>query len=290
MADPNTSLPVRTEAPGDLQVKLGDGTTPSQYLAIDAAGLLGSKLYDGAGTAITSGAQAGGKQALDIEILVGGAVIDPRAIRALTSADVVTANQGTAAATASAWPIKLTDGTNVTAVKAASTAAIATDPSAVVALSPNSPLPAGSNALGSVNADIRVGGTAVSGSNPVPVQLAPGVSGTEVNSYNTVSALAANASSNHDYSITAAKTFKGDKFWASASGMLKIEVQTSVDGTTFVSKFVGFSSTANPNIAIDLGEVSLSCVNAGGGKIRIIRTNRDKSAMDVYSTICGSEV
>lgn len=46
---------------------------------------------------------------------------------------------------------KVTDGTNTQAVKAASTAAGATDPSAVVGLSPNSPLPAGTNALGSVS-------------------------------------------------------------------------------------------------------------------------------------------
>lgn len=49
----------------------------------------------------------------------------------------LTSNQGTPAATANAWPVKTTDGTNVAAVKAASTAALATDPAAVVTLSPN---------------------------------------------------------------------------------------------------------------------------------------------------------
>lgn len=48
--------------------------------------------------------------------------------------------QGTAAASSGAWPVKVTDGTNVTAVKAASTTAVATDPAVVVSLSPNSPL------------------------------------------------------------------------------------------------------------------------------------------------------
>lgn len=57
---------------------------------------------------------------------------------------------GTPTTIANAWPIKLTDGTNTTAVKAASTAALATDPSAVVALSPNSPLPTGTNNVGSI--------------------------------------------------------------------------------------------------------------------------------------------
>jgi hypothetical protein len=47
--------------------------------------------------------------------------------------------QGTAAATAGAWPVKVTDGTNVNTVKAASTAATATDTSLVVQLNPNQP-------------------------------------------------------------------------------------------------------------------------------------------------------
>lgn len=47
-------------------------------------------------------------------------------------------------------PSRLTDGTNSVAVKAASTAAVATDPSLVVAFSPNSPLPAGTNTIGNV--------------------------------------------------------------------------------------------------------------------------------------------
>ena len=66
----------------------------------------------------------------------------------------VTANQGTANTAANAWPAKITDGTNVTAVKAASTAPIATDPAAVVAISPNTPAIATKspvNATGTLN-------------------------------------------------------------------------------------------------------------------------------------------
>jgi hypothetical protein len=48
---------------------------------------------------------------------------------------------------------KVTDGTNTAAVKAASTAAVAADPSFVVGLSPNSPLPTGSNTIGTVTAN-----------------------------------------------------------------------------------------------------------------------------------------
>lgn len=51
--------------------------------------------------------------------------------------DAATVTQGPAAATSGAWPIKITDGTSVSAVKAASTAPTAADPAVVVALSPN---------------------------------------------------------------------------------------------------------------------------------------------------------
>jgi hypothetical protein len=56
----------------------------------------------------------------------------------------VTANQGTAAALSGAWPIEVTDGTNgPAAVKAPSTAPLATDKAVVVAISPNSVNPNG---------------------------------------------------------------------------------------------------------------------------------------------------
>lgn len=45
---------------------------------------------------------------------------------------------------------RISDGTNTMAVKPASTAALAADPAAVVSLSPNSPLPTGTNNIGSL--------------------------------------------------------------------------------------------------------------------------------------------
>jgi hypothetical protein len=382
VSDINSSLPVRTENAGDIASKIVDATTPSQGLGVDTSGRITIKLTDGAGNAVTSQVN-GAQRALDVGINVAGVQIDPRAIRALTATDVVTANQGTAAAThASPWWIAVTDGTSNVAIKAASTAAAAIDPSFVVALSPNSPLPAGTNSIGKVAQDNTVqwltkdladgsatGGTAgsfsmltgglynaalptltagqqsafqldssgrliirplvaatdsvtsrlqdgagnaltssaaggtrpldvalrdssgnlYSAANPMPVQLAPGEAGSEIHNYNTAAALAAGASSNHDYAITATKTFKATKFWSSATGKLKIEVQVSLNGTTFTTRFVGFNSTSNPNITIDLGQFTLSDTGTGA-IVRIIRTNYDKAAMDVYSTISGIEV
>ena len=63
-------------------------------------------------------------------------------LRAAAGTSQVSVSQGPASGITNAWPTKLTDGTNTAAVKAASTAALATDPAVVVSLSPNSQSPA----------------------------------------------------------------------------------------------------------------------------------------------------
>jgi hypothetical protein len=182
MADFNSSLPVRTQNNGDVVVNIADGTTETQKLAVDASGRITTKMDDGSGNPITSQAN-GAQRALDVGIDVAGVQIDPRLVEgAVTTAaptyttgtnqqlsltlagalrvdasgttqpvsGTVTANQGTPNTLANGWPVEITDGTNKAAVKAASTAAAATDPSLVVALSPNSPLPTGANVIGAV--------------------------------------------------------------------------------------------------------------------------------------------
>lgn len=110
---------------------------------------------------VTSTASGANHQGADVCLYdAAGNLIDPRSIRALTASDVVTAAQGTAAALSGAWPVKPTDGTNAITVKAASTAAAAADTSEVVALSPNTPLPAGTNTLGKVDQGAAAAATA----------------------------------------------------------------------------------------------------------------------------------
>lgn len=280
---PNSPLPAGSNVIGSVN----QGTSP--WIVKDQAdgsatggtaasfSMLAGGLYNSSLPTLTTGQQSA------LQLDSSGRLI----IRPLTSADVVTSAQGAPNTAANAWPTKITDGTNTAAVKAASTAAGATDPALVVSLSPNSPLPAGTNLLGAVNLDI--GGSAVSPTNPVPVSFSNAPIGSAINDYNTASAVAAAATSNHDYTITASKTFQGKKIWASASGLIKIEVQISADGTTFVSKWVGFNSTSTPNITIDLDQM-VFLESGTGSKIRIIRTNLDKKALDVYSTISGTEV
>lgn len=131
-------------------------------------------------------------------------------------------------------------------------------------------------------------GNPISSTNPLQVVVIES-EGVEINDYNTVAAVAAAASSNHDYTVTAGKTLKLTQIETSASGKMKIEVriETAVASGVFNTKFVKFNSTANPNVSITLRE---PIDVAAGVRVRIIRTNNDNQAQDVYSTISGHEV
>lgn len=334
MADYNSSLPVRTETDGDIVAKIGDGATPSQYLGVDAAGKITVKLNDGAGTAITSQVN-GAQQALDVGVNVAGVQIDPRDIRALTSADVVTADQGAPNTAANGWPVKPTDGTNSQAFTAAgealvkvnellpedhdygavgantlrtaaqignATGAADFDYGAVGAQTLRTAAEIG-NATGAADfnngatgaqtlrtaANLAVAGANVSVLNPVPVFVtSAGPSGTHVNDYKDATAIAGAASDNHDYTVTALKTLTLNSVLASASGKAKMEIQieTAVASGVFLTKFVQFNSTADTNMEVVLTD-SISV--AAGVRVRVIMTNLDKAAQDLYSTICGTE-
>jgi hypothetical protein len=294
MSDFNSGLPVRTESAGDVQVKLVDGTITSQSLAIDSSGRITTKntdgsgnalasstttpvgteqalivrnipsgtqtvagtvaatLKDGAGTNITS--QANGTQrALDVGINVAGVQVDPRAVRALTATDVVTAN------------IKDGSGNALTSSAAGSTRPL-------------------DMALRDA-AGLLVG----TATNPLSVAISADIVGTEVGAYNTAAAIAAAATSNHVYTVTAGKTLLLKQIEATASGKAKIEVQveTGVATGVYTTKFVQFNSTANPNMSIHL-ESPISV--AAGVRVQIIRTNKDQQAQDLYSTLLGQEV
>lgn len=357
MADFNSSLPVRTETNGDVVGRLVDGTVTSQYLAIDAAGLIGSKLYDGAGTAITSQAN-GGQRALDVGIDVAGVQIDPRQIRALTTSDQITAFQGT-----SPWITKDQNDGPVTPGAVASfsgliggqynstlptlttgqQAAIQVDSSGrllVVTTSTddhnyglvgagtlrtaaqignatgaadfnfgtvgaqtlraaaqigNATGAASFNAGATSAQTLRVAanlydstGTPFSPTNPLPVTIDT-AAGTTIDDYKDASAIAAAASDNHDYTVTAGKTLYLSQIYSSASGKAKmlVAVETGVGTGTFTTKFVQFNSTAETNMVISLED---AIPVAAGVRVRCTMTNRDLLSQDLYSTICGHEV
>jgi len=107
-----------------------------------------------------------------------------------------TVTQGNAGTNAQAWWMRIGDATNgPAAVKAASTAAVAADLSQVVSLSPNNPIPTGSNVIGSLSANQSVNVTQFGGTNVVTGTGAGGAGVPRVTISND-SSLAANQSVN----------------------------------------------------------------------------------------------
>lgn len=262
MSDFNSSLPVRTETAGDVQVKLVDSTLTSQAASVDANGSQKTRISDPSGNDVTSQAN-GAQRALDIGINVAGVQIDPRDIRLLTNSDVVKAQLQDNAGTA------ITLGQKVMASSVP-----------VVIASDQSKLDVNIN---------DASGNPFTITNPLPVSISVDGGGTEVNNYNTASAIAGGATSNHDYTVTVDKTLLLTQIEASASGKAKIEVQveTGVATGVFNSYFVQFNSTAETNMSIHLASpISV----AAGVRVRVIRTNRDNQSQDLYSTISGQEI
>lgn len=130
-------------------------------------------------------------------------------------------------------------------------------------------------------------GEAYSQKNPLPVSIEES-EGVEVSDYDTTSSLAANASVNHEYTVTALKTLVIDAVWVSASGKIKavLQVETAAASGVFNTYKVGFNSTANPNIPFPITKTLLA---PAGARVRIVITNKDLNPQDVYSTIEGVE-
>lgn len=161
-------IPVSRSSFFKISWVVGGSSSPTfnaVYATLINKGAGTSVLYDNLGNSVFGTAGSPGSAVLTVQGVSGG---QPSPV-----SGTVTGNQGTPNTLANKWPVQntdgtnvqptmdvaarkafiaLTDGTNTTAVKAASTAAAATDPSAVVALSPNTPLPTGSNTIGTVTA------------------------------------------------------------------------------------------------------------------------------------------
>jgi hypothetical protein len=264
MSDFNSSLPVRTEAPGDVIAKIADATIPSQQLAVGADGSI--NVTDNGGSLTVD--------AIDLDIRDLSSAQDSVEVLQATH-DNLNANANLQVGdvdVANGNPVPVSDAGGSLTVDA-----IDLDIRDLAA------------ATDSVSAWLKdEAGNAFSSSNPLPVVMVES-EGVEINNFNTVSAVAAAATSNHDYTVTALKTLMLTQIEASASGKMKMEVQVETGAATdvFNTRFVQFNSTAETNMTITLKE---PIAVAAGVRVRVIRTNRDNQSMDVYSTICGHEV
>jgi hypothetical protein len=255
MSDYNSGLPVRTEADGTderLHVKIVDGTNPAvNQVTVDSDKNLHVEIHgnDPAGT---------------------DRVVRTSELGALTPDGVYDAtdntkpgNSGIIASVRDAAPSDSTQTQRITSVTN------------------------GTKRLLDISLHDE-DGNVFSASNPLPVTSVDS-EGVEINDYKTDAAVAVNATANHDYTVTAAKTLKLSQIWASASGKMKVEVQveTAVASNTFVTRFVAFNSTANANIEIPIRE---NITVAAGVRVRVIRTNKDNQPQDLYTTISGHEI
>lgn len=131
--------------------------------------------------------------------------------------------------------------------------------------------------------------SANSETNPIFVQVVSGaLSGIEVVSYQTTASVAADASTNHDYTVTATKTAKVQYIRVSASGAFKVTVLTG-PVATLATKEVMFGSAAYPQAKMQYGGL-LEVPDTSTGTIRIQIRNDDNQSQDVYSTLIATEV
>jgi hypothetical protein len=119
----------------------------------------------------------------------------------------------------------------------------------------------------------------------INVNVTPGPVTGEVHDYDTASAIAADATSNHDYTV-ANTTFLLTSVIVSGSGNVKFEVQTGpVAGLSTVA--VGFLTGRQGDTKQVFFDPAVEVPVTSTGTVRVIRTNRQGAATDLYSTIIG---
>jgi len=122
----------------------------------------------------------------------------------------------------------------------------------------------------------------------VNVNLVNAVVAGEIHDYDTAAAVVSDATDNHDYSV-AVSTFLLKSVIVAGSGNIKAEILAGpIAGLVAVATvFLNGKEGDTQQVFFDPPvEVPL----ASSGTVRVIRTNRQGSATDVYSTIIGSQL
>jgi hypothetical protein len=249
MSDIKSMLPIRSAQDADqrVQVKIVDSLVPTQQTQVDAQRNLHVKIH---------GTDAGGTDRILLTSESGNIIAD-----AIYNASTNTkpSSQGVVAAQRAATP-GLTDMLKrVTAISNGTTHAL----------------------------DISLhdeAGAAYSYANPLNVTLVESP-GAEIQDYfEDVADVAVGATHVHTYTVPAGKILKLDQVLSSGSGRLKVLIEQSQDGTTFLKVATRFNATATPNCDTSLNRIVSV---PAGGKVRVTMTNIDESAFTMYSTIVG---
>lgn len=125
--------------------------------------------------------------------------------------------------------------------------------------------------------------------NPIFVQnVNTAVTSDEVHDFDQGVAVASDATSNHDYTVTGA-TFLLKSILFASSGSMKVEIQSG-PVASLVTNAVGFLTGRQGDSKQINFSPPIEVPVSSTGTIRVIRTNRQGAAMDVYSTIIGNDV
>jgi hypothetical protein len=296
MADQNTSLPVRTEAAGDVIVKIADASIPAQQLTVNPDGSINVNVAEPVTVDATDFDIRDLTFATDSVDVSGSAVsITGSVVVTATDLDIRNLVFATDKVDVSGSSVTVSGTVTVVATDldirdlAFATDKVDVSGSTVDVTATDLDIRDLDAAQDSVEAWIKdATGNAFSPSNPLPVVMVSDLPGDEINDPNTATVAGA-GSNNHDYTVTALKTLLLHQIEASASGKIKLQVQieTAVASGTFITRFVKFNSTANPNISIILKS---PITVAAGVRVRVVRSNLENQAQDVYSTISGQEV
>jgi hypothetical protein len=137
-----------------------------------------------------------------------------------------------------------------------------------------------------VTVQVAWNGNLVSENTPIPVATFPPAVNDLLNSYASATAVAVGASTTNVYMTPTGYTVRWLGFRASSTGLIRMDVQTTRNGTVWATIFTEFNSVTNPNIFIDMGNMSLSLVGTGG--LRLLITNEDPTnPQNIYSTLSG---
>jgi hypothetical protein len=124
--------------------------------------------------------------------------------------------------------------------------------------------------------------SANSAGNPIFVAFTTGAITGEVHDYATAT-VAGGGTSNHDYTVVTAMLLKAIEFSCSGGGKVELQVGPVA---SLVSKWVGFVPKQGGIVQLKL-DPPIEVPTTSTGTVRLIRTNREGSSQDVYSTIIG---
>jgi hypothetical protein len=261
MADYNSSLPIRTEADGDVVAQIA-GSTVANIWDVDANGIGQVNLNDG------------------------------------TNALVIGASGELTAALASGSEVQITDGTDTLLVNTDGTIGIGDGTEQLLINTDGSILTQitdGTNALvigsnGEVTSLISDGTDSLAintdGSLNVNI-ISSSISATEYHQYGTTSAgVPGTPSTVISHTTTALKTFILKQLGASGSGKCKVEVKTGTPSSE-TTKLVFFLSSSDNNQEITFAQ---PIEVAAGDNTLVVMTNRDNANADLYAFINGNEV